>query len=91
MSEYLISSGNVFQDLGFPNAEEKFAKVKLASAIFDAIEKQDISKEEILAMLGINTEELENLINGRLRNFSLEKLFSFLLVLGHNLEIVVDD
>ncbi len=89
MSEYLISSGNVFQDLAFPNAEEKFAKVKLASAIYDAMEKQELSKEEILAMLGINAEELENLINGRLKSFSLEKLFSFLLALGHNLEIVV--
>lgn len=89
MSEYLISSGNVFQDLACPNAEEKFAKVKLASAIYDAIEKQDISKKEILAMLGINAEELENLMNGRLRIFSREKLFYFLLALGHNLKIVV--
>jgi predicted XRE-type DNA-binding protein len=89
MSEYLVSSGNVFQDLAFPDAEEKFAKVKLASAIYDAIQKQGRTPEEVLTILGINAEELESLINGRLRSFSREKLFSFLLALGHNLEIVV--
>ena len=89
MSEYLISSGNVFQDLAFPDAEEKFAKVKLASAIYDAIQKQKRTQEEVRKILGINSEELENLMNGRLRIFSIEKLFSFLLALGHNLEIVV--
>jgi len=89
MSEYLISSGNVFQDLAFPDAEEKFAKVKLASAIYDAIQKQERTREEVGNILGINSEELENLMNGRLRIFSIEKLFSFLLALGHNLEIVV--
>ena len=89
MSEYLVSSGNVFQDLAFPDAEEKFAKVKLASAIYDGIQKQGRTREEVLTILGINAEELENLINDRLRIFSIEKLFSFLLALGHNLEIVV--
>lgn len=89
MSEDLISSGNVFQDLAFPDAEEKFAKVKLASAIYDGIQKQERTREEVLTILGINAEELESLINGRLRIFSREKLFDFLLALGHNLEIVV--
>lgn len=37
MSDYTVTSGNLFADLGFSNAEEKLAKVKLASLIYDLI------------------------------------------------------
>ncbi len=42
MTEYTISSGNIFEDLGFANAEEKLAKVKLASVIYDLITEQEL-------------------------------------------------
>ena len=34
MPDYTVSSGNIFADLGFINAEQKLAKVKLASLIY---------------------------------------------------------
>ncbi len=40
MTEYTISSGNIFEDLGFANAEEKLAKVKLASVIYSSVSIQ---------------------------------------------------
>lgn len=89
MSEYQISSGNIFEDLGMVNSEEKLAKVKLASAIYDAIQRQEISKAKALEVLGIDSQEFEDLTNGRLKSFSWEKLFGFLVALGHNLEIVI--
>jgi hypothetical protein len=43
MLDFTISSGNIFQDLGFANAEEKLAKVKLASVIADILKQQQIT------------------------------------------------
>jgi hypothetical protein len=45
MLDYTISSGNIFQDLGFANAEEKLAKVKLASVIADILEQRQITPQ----------------------------------------------
>lgn len=45
MTEYTIISGNIFEDLGFANAEEKLAKVKLASVIYDLITEQELSEQ----------------------------------------------
>ncbi len=87
--EYTVSSGNIFQDLELPNAAEQFAKVKLASRIYDAIEAKNLTAIETMKILEIDEDKLTALKNGRLQSFSLEKLFSFLMALGQNIEIIV--
>jgi len=87
--KYTVSSGNIFQNLELPNASDRFAKVKLASMIYDLIEVKNLTLIETLQVLGINEDKLAALKNGRLQSFSLEKLFSFLVALGQNIEIIV--
>jgi predicted XRE-type DNA-binding protein len=89
MTEYTISSGNIFEDLGFANAEEKLAKVKLASMIYDLITEQELSEQEVSQILGIDEAKISNLKNGRLQKFSLEQMFDFLVALGQKIEILV--
>jgi len=89
MTEYTISSGNIFEDLGFANAEEKLAKVKLASVIYDLITEQELSEQEVSQILGIDEAKISNLKNGRLQKFSLEQMFDFLVALGQKIEILV--
>jgi len=89
MTEYTISSGNIFEDLGLANAEEKLAKVKLASVIYDLITEKGLNQQEVSQILGIDEAKISNLKNGRLQKFSLEKMFSFLVALGQNIEILV--
>ena len=38
-TEYFVGNGNVSEDLGFPDAEERFAKLKLAAQVNEIIEK----------------------------------------------------
>jgi hypothetical protein len=40
-SRFVRGSGNVFADVGLPNAEDGLAKVKLAEAIAEAIERRN--------------------------------------------------
>lgn len=89
MLDNTISSGNIFQDLGFANAEEKLAKVKLASVITDILEQQQITPQQAAQILGLELEQINNLTNGILKDFTIENLLSYLIKLGENVEIMV--
>jgi predicted XRE-type DNA-binding protein len=89
MPDYIVTSGNIFADLRFTNAEEKLAKVKLASLIYDLIDERQLADEEVAIILTIDVSQVTDLKNGRLSCFSLEKLLSFLVALGQNIEIMV--
>jgi len=87
--EYEESSGNVFKDLGLENPEERLAKARLASIIYDIVEERGLTQVEVAKILGISQQKVSALRNGRLSGFSMERLFSFLRKLDRNIEIVV--
>ncbi len=83
------SSGNVFADLGLPNAEDRLAKAELARKINEIIGKRRLTQVEAAELLGIDQPKISALARGRLEGFSLERLMRFLNVLGRDVEIVV--
>jgi predicted XRE-type DNA-binding protein len=87
--EVTVSSGNVFADLGLPDAEELDAKVRLGVAINNIVERDGLTQVAIAAILGINQPKVSALANYKLDGFSVERLMRFLLKLGHDVEIVV--
>ena len=89
--DYIIGSGNVFKDLGFENPEEELAKVKLASVINSLIEKRALTQKEAGEILGVNQPKISALKNGRLKGFSIERLFSYLEKLDQHIEITITD
>lgn len=89
MADYTVSSGNIFKDLGFPNPDEELAKVKLASKINRLIEDKGITQKEAAEFLGISRSKMTDLRNGRLSGFTIDKLFSFLGKLDHQVSIRV--
>lgn len=85
------SSGNVFADLGLPDAEELLVKSNLAMKINMIIEKRHLSQTQAAAILGIPQPKVSMIQNGKLRGFSLEKLCHFLTLLGRDVDIVVKE
>ncbi len=83
------SSGNVFTDLGYPNAEEALAKSRLAQRISEIIERQNLTQTEAASILGIDQPKISKLIRGQLREFSTDRLFRFLNSLNQDIEILV--
>jgi predicted XRE-type DNA-binding protein len=83
------SSGNVFVDLGLPNAEEKQTKVRLAVAINQIVESQRLSQAAAARRLKINQPKISALSNYRLEGFSVERLMNFLTALDRDVEIVI--
>jgi predicted XRE-type DNA-binding protein len=83
------SSGNVFADLGRPQAEEKKAKVRLAVAINQVVARRGLSQARAARILGINQPKVSALAHYRLDGFSLERLMNFVNRLGHDVEIII--
>jgi len=83
------SSGNVFADLGYPDAVEALAKSRLAQRIGEIIEKQNLTQVQAASLLGIDQPKISKLMRGQLREFSTDRLFRFLNALNQDIEIVV--
>lgn len=85
------STGNVFEDLGLPDAEELLVKSNLAMKINKIIEKRHLSQKRAAEVLGIPQPKVSMIQNGKLRGFSLEKLCHLLNLLGRDVDIVIKD
>src|SRR5436305_14942349 len=85
------SSGNVFADLGFAEPEEELTKAQLASHIRQVIKRRRLTQVAAAALLGIDQPKVSALLNGRLANFSTERLMRLLTALGQDVEIVVKE
>jgi predicted XRE-type DNA-binding protein len=82
-------SGNVFADLGFAEPEEELAKAQLASHIRQVVKRRRLTQVAAAALMGIDQPKVSALLNGRLANFSTERLMRLLTALGQDVEIVV--
>ena len=87
--EVVRSSGNVFADLGFPDAEQRQTKVRLAAAINQLLNLRRLSQTEVALQLGINQPKVSALLNYKLEGFSVERLMRFLTTLDQDIKIVI--
>ena len=82
-------SGNVFADLGLPDAEELLSKAALMLRIGEIIKGHNLTQAQAAHVLGASQPVVSNLLNGRISGFSLERLVRFLNALDRDVEIVV--
>ena len=87
--DYVVSSGNVFADLGVPNAEEALAKAELAHKITVLVRREGLTQGQTAKLLGVDQPKVSALMRGQLAGFSLERLMRFLLLLGQDIKITV--
>lgn len=80
-------SGNVFADLGLPDAEELHAKARLNLAIKRIITERGLTQVQAAKALGIDRADVSNLINGKLRSITLDRLTMLLNRLDQDVEI----
>jgi predicted XRE-type DNA-binding protein len=71
-------TGNVFADLGFPDAAERQAKLRLAYALNQVFEQRNLSQSDGAKMLGATQPTVSALRHYRLDGFSLERLTNLL-------------
>jgi predicted XRE-type DNA-binding protein len=82
-------SGNVFADLGFANAEEELTKAQLAGHIRMVIAYRRLTQAAAARIVGLDQPKISALLNGRLANFSSDRLMNLLTALGQDVDITV--
>ena len=87
--DYIVGSGNVFEDLAHPRPAEALAKAELARKIAAHIAKRGLTQASAAELLKIDQPKVSALIRGQLAGFSLDRLVRFLVLLGSDVEIVV--
>ncbi|SAL56972.1 helix-turn-helix domain-containing protein [Caballeronia humi] len=87
--EFEIGSGNVFADLGLPDAEKLKIKSGLVFEIDEAIRRLGLTQEQAARRMGIPQPKVSGLMRGDFANFSERKLMDCLTRLGYDIEITV--
>jgi predicted XRE-type DNA-binding protein len=82
-------TGNVFADLGFPDAAERQAKLRLAYALNGLLDGRKLSQAEAAKVLGVSQPKVSALRNYKLAGFSVERLMNLLTALDRDVEIVI--
>lgn len=83
------SSGNIFEDMGMREAEERLAKAELARLIRREIGDRGLSQTEAAALLGVQQPDVSDLVRGKLSRFSMARLERFLNALDLEIKILV--
>jgi len=83
------SSGNVFEDIGLGQSDELLVKSEIAARIAVIIEKRGLTQAKAAEILGMDQPGVSDLVRGRLRGFSSDRLFRFLNALGQDVKIVI--
>jgi len=87
--EVQSSSGNVFADLGLPEADKLKIKSGLGIEITQAVRKLGLTQEEAARRMGITQPKVSGMMRGDFSNLSERKLMDCLNRLGYDIEIKV--
>jgi predicted XRE-type DNA-binding protein len=82
-------STNVFEDLGYPDAVERQAKLRLAYALNRVVEHRGLTQAAAATLLGLSQPKVSALRNYKLAGFSVERLMNLLTALDQDIEIVI--
>lgn len=89
-SEGIIrGTGNVFADLGYPDAAERQAKLRLAYALNQVLDQRKLTQAEAAKVLGVTQPKVSALRHYKLAGFSVERLMTLLTAVDQDIEIVI--
>ncbi len=81
--------GNVFTDLGRPDADAHLLKAELVSNIDEIIRHRKLNQSQAAKLLGLSQPDVSRLRRGNFRDFSVDRLLRLLMQLGRDVEIVI--
>ena len=87
--ELVEGSGNVFRDLGDPQADLKQAKAVLAARIVEVLDDRELSVRKAAALTRFAAADFSRVRNADLGRFTLDRLMKMLAALNGNLRVTV--
>jgi|GEM_PF-1889838 len=86
-NQVIAGSGNIFADLSLPNPDELQVKAAIANRIEDLIEDAGHTQAQAALRMGISQPDVSNIVRGRLKGYTLDRLIECLLAMGQEVEI----
>ncbi len=83
------STGNVYADLGLPDAERLKIKTGLVIEIRKAMRRLGLTQQDAARRMGITQPKVSDMMRGDFSNLSERKLMDCLNRLGYDIEIKV--
>ncbi len=84
-----ITTGNVFEDLGFTPEEAAVLRLKttLHAEIIKVVEKRKLSQKEVGKLLDMQQPQVSKLLNGDLERTTADRLTRYLRRLGREVTV----
>ncbi len=87
--EHEFGSGNVFADAGLRDAEVHLLNAQLVSRLDDILRARGLTQSAAAKLLGVAQPDLSNVLRGRFRGYSVERLLRLLTALDQDVTIAV--
>lgn len=88
--ELVRGSGNVFRDLGLPNADVQQTKALLAARIIGILDDEGLSTRKAEARTGVSHADFTRIRGAQLGRFTIDRLMTILSKFGRRVEIKID-
>ncbi len=86
----VCGSGNVFRDLGYPDAEREQLRALLAARIIGVLDDRRLTVRAAQEMTGIAAADVSRIRKANLGRFTIDRLMTTLARLGQQVEVMVD-
>lgn len=82
-----VGSGNVFADLGLPDAEDLLIKSNIVIELRRLIKARKLTQTAAAKVIGISQPDLSHILKGKFRGYSVERLMRMLTAFDQDVEI----
>lgn len=89
--ELVRGSGNVFRDLGHPNATLEQLRSILAARIIKALDEQALTVRKAAELTGYAAADFSRMRRANLDRFTVDRLLTMLGKLGQEVEVTVSE
>lgn len=91
MTKAIVSSGNVFKDLGF--SEEEAENLRLRSEMMVAlrrhIERKKMTQKQAAGYFGVTQPRISDLMRGKIGKFTIDMLVNMLAAVGIHVQLIM--
>ena len=87
--ELVRGSGNVFRDLGHPNADAEQLRAILAAEIIHVLDDRALSVRKAESLTGIAAADFSRIRQAKLSRFTIDRLMTILNRLNQEVEVTV--
>jgi len=85
------STGNVFEDLGFPKEEAENLRVRsaLMATIRGILEEEGLTQARAAKLFGVSQPRVSDLVRGKIELFSIDALVNMVAASGRRVHISI--